>query len=279
MIEVHVALSEENTGRNWRAAISRELEGIIGGAVWERDAMGCSSSAVYRLKGISTGGNAYLKVQRRTCFEDLRHEKEILDWLCNRLPVPQVLRFSECGEMQYLLMTEIPGSNCVACMSERDLEEVVTMLAGGLRMIHSLDISECPFDRRLDVVLGEALGRVEAGVVDEADLEPENTGRAARDIYDELVATKPLKEDLVFTHGDYCLPNAIISDSRISGFVDWGRAGVADRYQDLALAARSLKHNTGPQGGEMVDLFFHEYGMEYVDVAKVQYYILLDELY
>ncbi len=272
-------MSEANRIGDWRTEIPGELGGIIGGAVWERDAMGCSSSAVYKLRGISTGGNAYLKVQRRTDFENLRHEKEILHWLFGRLLVPQVLRFIECGEMQYLLVTEITGSNCVDCMSERDLEEVVRTLAGGLRMIHSLDISECPFDRRLDVVLGEALGRVEAGVVDEADLEPENTGRAARDIYDELVATKPLEEDLVFTHGDYCLPNVIVSDSGISGFVDWGRAGVADRYQDLALAARSLKHNAGPRGGEMAALFFHEYGVEDVDVAKVQYYILLDELY
>ncbi|NLH88198.1 MAG: aminoglycoside 3'-phosphotransferase [Firmicutes bacterium] len=272
-------MSEANRIGDWRVAIPRELERIIGGAVWERDTMGCSSSAVYKLRGISTGGNAYLKVQRRTDFENLRHEKEILHWLSGHLLVPQVLRFIECDEMQYLLVTEIPGLNCVDCMSERDLEEVVRMFAGGLRMIHSLDIPECPFDRRLDVVLGEALDRVEAGVVDEADLEPENTGRAARDIYDELVATKPLEEDLVFTHGDYCLPNVIVSDSGISGFVDWGRAGVADRYQDLALAARSLKHNAGPRGGEMAALFFHEYGVEDVDVAKVQYYILLDELY
>ena len=205
-------MSEANRSKDWRTDIPEELGGIIGGAVWERDTMGCSCSAVYRLKGIPNSANAYLKVQRRTGFDDLRREKEILDWLCYRLPVPQVLHFSQCGEMQYLLMTE-------------------------------------------------------------------NTGRAARDIYDELVATKPLEEDLVFTHGDYCLPNVIVSDSGISGFVDWGRAGVADRYQDLALAARSLKHNAGPRGGEMAALFFHEYGVEDVDVAKVRYYILLDELY
>lgn len=279
MIEVDVAMSEANRSKDWRTDIPEELGGIIGGAVWERDTMGRSCSAVYRLKGIPNSTNAYLKVQRRTGFDDLRREKEILDWLCYRLPVPQVLHFSECGEMQYLLMTEAPGLNCVDCTAECDLEEVVRRLAGGLRMIHSLDISECPFDRRLDVVLGEALGRVEVGVVNEADLEPENTGRAARDIYDELVATKPLEEDLVFTHGDYCLPNVIVSDSGIGGFIDWGRAGVADRYQDLALAARSLKHNAGPRGGEMAALFFHEYGVEDVDVAKVRYYILLDELY
>ena len=99
-------MSEANRIGDWRTEIPRELERIIGGAVWERDTMGCSSSAVYKLRGISTGGNAYLKVQRRTDFENLRHDREILHWLFGRLLVPQVLRFVECGEMAALFFHE-----------------------------------------------------------------------------------------------------------------------------------------------------------------------------
>jgi aminoglycoside phosphotransferase len=78
-------MSEANRIGDWRTEIPGELGGIIGGAVWERDAMGCSSSAVYKLRGISTGGNAYLKVQRRTDFDNLRHEKRHLR--CSRFLV------------------------------------------------------------------------------------------------------------------------------------------------------------------------------------------------
>lgn len=80
-------------------------------------------------------------------------------------------------------------------------------------------------------------------------------------------------------NGDYCLPNIIVSNGNLSGFIDWARAGVADRYQDLALAARSPRHNMGPRGHELASLFFQEYGMKHVDFRKLHYYILLDELF
>jgi aminoglycoside phosphotransferase len=59
----------------------------------------------------------------------------------------------------------------------------------------------------------------------------------------ELMETRPGHEDLVFTHGDYCLPNIILKDGKLSGFVDIGRARLADRYQDLGIAFRSLEYN------------------------------------
>jgi aminoglycoside phosphotransferase len=64
--------------------------------------------------------------------------------------------------------------------------------------------------------------------------------------------------------------------NRVSGFVDWSRAGVADRYQDLALAARSLASNFGP-GYE--PLLWEAYGLDRSDTAKVAYYQLLDEFF
>ena len=42
-------------------------------------------------------------------------------------------------------------------------------------------------------------------------------------------------EDVVFTHGDYCLPNVMILKGHLSGYIDWGYAGIGDRYLDKAV--------------------------------------------
>ncbi len=66
----------------------------------------------------------------------------------------------------------------------------------------------------------------------------------------------------------------MIDRDEISGFVDWGRAGVADRYKNIALVARSLERNTGE---DLTLTFFEAYGLSSPDADKIEYYKLLDE--
>ena len=58
----------------------------------------------------------------------------------------------------------------------------------------------------------------------------------------------------VLTHGDYCLPNVLVEDGRLSGFVDLGLAGLADSRVDLAAGVWTLDYNFG-----------HGYGREFLD--------------
>lgn len=82
-----------------------------------------------------------------------------------------------------------------------------------------------------------------------------------------------LKEDLVFTHGDYSLPNIIILDDRVSGFIDLGNCGIADRYYDLAVAEKSIIMNYGK---EYVDLFYRCYGIEGIDQQKIRFFQIVE---
>lgn len=90
----------------------------------------------------------------------------------------------------------------------------------------------------------------------------------------ELERLRPAVEDLVVCHGDYCPPNVLIAGARITGFVDVGELGVADRWWDLAVGSWSITWNLGP-GWE--ELFLHAYGVDR-DRGRVAFFRLLYDL-
>ena len=79
-------------------------------------------------------------------------------------------------------------------------------------------------------------------------------------------------------------PRGKIPAQRTVGFIDLGRGGIGDKWNDIALCYRSLKHNfDGTYGGKVYedfhpDMLFEKLGLE-PDWDKIKYYLLLDELF
>ena len=212
---------------------------------------------------------------------------EVMRWLKGKLPVPEVLCYESDGEHQFLLMSRIRGK--MACdeywMSRPD--ELVPRLAEALRMLWSVDVSDCPRVRDIDAELAEAEYRVEHGMVDLDNVEPSTFGeggfRDPEELLQWLRDNRP-QYDPVLSHGDFCLPNIFLDERGISGFIDLGETGVGDRYRDIALCYRSLRWNAeGAYGGNVYPdirsmALFDALGME-PDMEKIRYYLLLDELF
>jgi len=49
----------------------------------------------------------------------------------------------------------------------------------------------------------------------------------------------------VLIHGDYCLPNVLVDDGRLTGLIDVGGAGLGDPQDDLAAGVWTLQYNYG----------------------------------
>jgi aminoglycoside phosphotransferase len=241
---------------------------------WKQIHLGLSPSNVFRLEA-SDKNSLYLKMSARLPGFSLLREKTVLDWLKNQLPVPRVLQFAEDEYTDYLLLSEISGISASDDSLKNDVRRTIERLANGLKTIHETPIKNCPFDERLDFKIELARQRTLKNLVDESDFDEERIGRTAADVFLELLETKPSDEDLVFTHGDYCAPNVILENGNLSGFVDWGNAGLADRFHDLALLSRSVCHNFGDEWEETI---FEIYGIE-PDRNKIHFYKLLDEFF
>jgi aminoglycoside phosphotransferase len=236
--------------------------------------VGFSPARVFRLDA-ENKSSLYLKISPRTLAHSLLQEKTKLEWLKNRLPVPEVLMFAEDENADYLLLSAIDGADASDAALKADIPRIIEQLTNGLKKIHSLPLENCPFDESLDYKIGLAAKLVENNLVDEDDFDEINLGKTAADLFRELIENKPAREDSVFTHGDYCLPNIILENGRVSGFVDWGNAGIADRFQDIALLTRSVIYNFGAQYEENV---YKIYGIE-PDREKIRFYRLLDEFF
>jgi kanamycin kinase len=88
--------------------------------------------------------------------------------------------------------------------------------------------------------------RVATGLVDPAeDFDEEHQHLDALGALRELERQQPADEDLVVCHGDYRPPNALLTAGRVTGHVDLGELGVADRWWDLGVATRAVTWNYG----------------------------------
>lgn len=258
-----------------RNSLPKNLASVIGDCDWREILVGCSSAKVFRLT-FPNRNAFYLKTaSHRSPLNSLLPEKSKLEWLKNKLPVPEILMFAKNKDTEFLLLSEIAGRDASGDFFKTAKRETIAVLADALKMVHALPVKNCPFDARLNYKIELAQERLENNLVDQSDFDETRTGRTAEDLFGELIETKPNREDLVFTHGDFCLPNVILENGKLGGFIDWGNAGVADKYQDIALLARSVESNFG---SKWVDFLFERLNIE-LDAKKIKFYTLLDEFF
>ncbi|WP_432755113.1 APH(3')-II family aminoglycoside O-phosphotransferase [Pseudomonas sp. WMBT8] len=242
-------------------------------ALIEQQAIGESRADVFRLRR-DNGPDLFLKAEPLVEHAELADEIERLHWLQQQgLPAPVVLDQVQENHHHWLLMSAMPGQDLAS--SALSAAQIIDVLATALRTLHQVPVAQCPFDHNLEQRITVAREHVDAGLIDGTDFDDERLGRSVRDVFAELLATRPATHDLVVTHGDACLPNFMAADAHFSGFIDCGRLGVSDRYQDLALAARSVERNLGR---EWVRPFFELYGVE-PDEQRMAFYCLLDEFF
>ena len=259
--------------------LPNKIKEIIGDIPYSIDTIGMSNAKVICFEDM------VLKIEKQQ--EESDNEYIMMSWISDKLPVPRVLCSEKHNGINYLLMSRIKGKmSCSPELLENPMH-LVKLLAEGLKMLWSVDISKCPLNNSIDNKLRQAEFRVRNNLCDTKDAEPTTYGAEGFESPEKLLQwlkENKLDEDLVFSHGDYCLPNIIIKDNKINGFIDLGRSGIADKYQDIALCYRSLQHNyDGKYGGKVYEGFdasilFQELNIV-PDWNKIEYFILLDELF
>lgn len=83
----------------------------------------------------------------------------------------------------------------------------------------------------------------------------------------ESLGNDKIKSD-TFIHGDFCLPNIMLENWKLTSFIDLGESGVGDKHIDLFWAMWSLAYNLKTE--EYNDLFLDLYGRDKVDMEVLE---------
>lgn len=246
----------------------------------------------YTLDGVGMSGSAVrvyddvvLKIQPFSIETD--NEYKLLQFFSERKIAPQVIAREVVDGVDYLLMEKCCGA--MLCDGEllKNTRKLTEIASDVLHTLWNMDISTCPVDMRLSNKLKLAQYNVAHNLVCLDNVDPSTFGANGRfadpeHLFSWLIDNQP-REELVVTHGDFCLPNVFFNGTGAK-IIDVGRGGIADKYQDIALLYRSLRdnlhgHYSGQYLGELDDkMLFSVLGIA-PDWDKIDYYMLLDELF
>lgn len=249
---------------------------------WEPVTIGCSDTLVRR----SPDGHRFAKTASTpSTVAELTDERDRLVWLgTTQINAPDVLDWDERDGHSTLVTSALPGLRASA-LPRADAHTAAQRLVEFLGFLHAIPVRDCPFDRRLAVTVPLATANVANGLVDEGGFDEVRRGQTAARLLGQLQADHHRaaaleRADLAICHGDFCLPNVLLDPETltVTGIVDVGRLGLADRHLDLALLTHSLASTdlNPAYGPELAGWVARRAD---ADPWRIEYYRLLDEFF
>ena len=145
-------------------------------------------------------------------------------------------------EKDWMLTRRVQGEDCLDPMYLSDPRRLCDTTAILLRQLHDQDPTGCPVHRTADY-LATAQRNFAANRYD-TSLFPDNWGYAtAEEAWAEICRNGKYLQSDTLLHGDYCLPNIILQDWALSGFIDLDTGGLGDKHIDLFWGMWSLQFN------------------------------------
>ncbi|MDE5990733.1 MAG: aminoglycoside 3'-phosphotransferase [Clostridia bacterium] len=165
-------------------------------------------------------------------------------------------------DKDFLVTNKVIGNDCIHSKYLEQPEKLCDTLAESLRLLHSMSYSNCPVKNRTANYLDAAQKNYIAGVCDKTLLK-QCGFKSPDEAWDFVKTNRSLLKTDTLAHGDYCLPNVIFYNWKLSGLIDVGFGGVSDRHVDIFWGIWSLYHNL--KTNAFTNRFIDAYGRTLVD--------------
>lgn len=208
----------------------------------------------------ASAGSFVLKVSDKDQAKVVRQEFRILKTLKSKeVWVAEAIFYCVEGAKEYFLFSRLKGKDLTTFTDAPAIikHKLVASCAKALRMIHSWQ----PKLKKDENWLSNTLKRAKPKENYLIQGISQFNNRNALELYEFAKANlEHNPTDLVFGHGDYCVPNVLIQSNKVTGVVDWGDAAYLDKRFDLATAVMSLRYNFKEE--VYVTTFLNSYGYQ-----------------
>ncbi|MDY0151629.1 MAG: aminoglycoside 3'-phosphotransferase [Candidatus Cloacimonas sp.] len=176
---------------------------------------------------------------------------------------PAVIGYLCENGRDYLLTEALEGEDGIEERYLKHPERLAELFGESLRIIHNLPKSSCPYPSRSTEMLAECELNILRNYVDKSIITDKIQNAVKR-----LTELKHCAIDDVVIHGDYCLPNIILKDFTLRGFVDLGTGGIGDRHYDLFWGIWTLEYNL--KSDKYRNIFLDAYGRDELDPERLE---------
>ena len=227
----------------------------------------CSPEArVYFLKGEGRKSESfYLK---RANAGTLSREALMTSYFHTLALGTEVVEYLTEDGFDWMLTRAVHGEDCTHTDYLSNPYRLAKTTGTLLRALHEVHAEGCPAPDRISEYLTTAEANYQSANYDKSHF-PDSFGyRSAEEAYSHLCEGRTLLRGDTLIHGDYCLPNIILRDWRLSAFIDVDHGGIGDRHIDLFWGAWTLGFNLGTD--RFRNRFFDAYGRDAVDEEKIK---------
>ena len=156
-------------------------------------------------------------------------------------------------------------------ISAHKVENFAKLVGTNLKQIHSIDITNCPFNNNsVDNLLKIAISKIDIILPTILEIYPEMNKES---ILEFLKINKPT--DNVLVHGDYSLPNILIDENGEISLIDLGDVSISTKYFDLYYLKKSFVRN---KKIEFFNDFLESYGLSEIDEKSMKWMDIIDKV-
>ena len=180
----------------------------------------------------------------------------------------EVLDYVRFGECDLLLTASAVGDDCTSDKYLADPNRLCDTIATFLRALHEVDPTGCPVKNRTAEYICTVEQNFATGNYDSSHF-PDSFGfKNAKEAIAVFDAGKQLLLSDTLIHGDYCLPNIMLDDWKLSCFIDLGNGGVADRHIDIFWGLWTLWFNLKTDA--LYSRFLDAYGRDKISTDVIR---------